>query len=95
MPDLPLLHDLDLGGNQIEGLKELEKLSGLKTIKILNVGGNESLDGLGDGIKKEVLILLEYFKFFKINDEEVSSMLVEAIINTWPCNILNRLLKTM
>ena len=74
MPDLPLLHDLDLGGNQIEGLKELEKLSGLKTIKILNVGGNESLDGLGDGIKKEVLILLEDFKFFKINDEEVSSM---------------------
>ena len=78
MPDLPLLHDLDLGGNQIEGLKELEKLSGLKTIKILNVGGNESLDGLGDGIKKEVLILLEDFKFFKINDEEVSSMLVDG-----------------
>ena len=76
-------------------MKELKKLSGLKTIKILNVGGNESLDGLGDGIKKEVLILLEDFKFFKINDEEVSSMLVEAIINTWPCNILNRLLKTM
>lgn len=74
MPDLPLLHDLDLGGNQIEGLKELEKLSGLKTIKILNVGGNESLDGLGDGIKKELLILLEDFKFFKVNDEEVSSM---------------------
>lgn len=78
MPDLPLLHDLDLGGNQIEGLKELKKLSGLKTIKILNVGGNESLDGLGDGIKKEVLILLEDFKFFKINDEEVSSMLVDG-----------------
>ena len=78
MPDLPLLHDLDLGGNQIEGLKELEKLSGLKTIKILNVGGNESLDGLGDGIKKELLILLEDFKFFKINDEEVSSMHVNV-----------------
>ena len=77
VPDLPLLHDLDLGGNQIEGLKELEKLSGLKTIKILSVGGNESLDGFGDGIKKELLILLEDFKFFKINDEEVSSMLIK------------------
>ena len=80
MPDLPLLYDLDLGGNQIEGLKELEKLSGLKSIKILNVGGNESLDGLGDGIKKEVLILLEDFKFLKINDEEVSSMRAEIYV---------------
>lgn len=78
MPELPLLYDLDLGGNQIEGLKELEKLSGLKTIKILNVGGNESLEGLGDGIKKEILILLEDFKFFKINDEEVSSMHIDV-----------------
>ena len=52
VPDLPSLYDLDLGGNQIEGLKELEKLSGLKTLKVFNVGGNENLDGLGDGIKK-------------------------------------------
>ena len=42
------------------------------------MGGNESLDGLGDGIKKEILILLEDFKFFKINDEEVSSMHVDV-----------------
>ena len=52
VPELPSLYDLDLSGNQIEGIKEIEKLSGLKSIKILNVGGNESLDGLGDGIKK-------------------------------------------
>ena len=72
VPKLPALQDLDLGGNQIEGIKELEKLKHLSALKVFSVAGNEALDGMGDGIKKEILIVLDMLKFQKINDEEVS-----------------------
>lgn len=46
----------------------LRKLTKLKT---LIISGNEALDGIGDGIKKELLILLDMLKLQKINDDEV------------------------
>lgn len=63
--------ELDLSGNQIEGLKELEKLRKLAQLRTLIVSGNEALDGLGDGIKKELLILLDMLKLQKVNEDEV------------------------
>lgn len=63
--------ELDLSGNQIEGLKELEKLRKLAKLRTLIVSGNEALDGLGDGIKKELLILLDMLKLQKVNEDEV------------------------
>ena len=58
MPVLESIQELILDGNQIASLAEISKLSGLKSLEHLSMGGNPIADEKGDDFKKEVLILL-------------------------------------
>ena len=58
MPVLECIEELFLDGNQIASLAEVSKLSGLKSLVHLSMGGNPIAEEKGDDFKKEVLILL-------------------------------------
>jgi Leucine-rich repeat (LRR) protein len=74
MPVLECLQELFLDGNQIASLAEISKLSGLKTLEHLSMGGNPIAEEKGEEFKKEVLILLyEHLpNLKKINGEPFS-----------------------
>ena len=58
MPVLESIQELFLDGNQIASMAEISKLSGLKSLEHLSMGGNPISEEKGDDFKKEVLILL-------------------------------------
>jgi Leucine-rich repeat (LRR) protein len=58
MPVLESIQELFLDGNQIASMAEISKLSGLKSLEHLSMGGNPIAEEKGDDFKKEVLILL-------------------------------------
>lgn len=58
MPVLESIQELFLDGNQIASMAEVSKLSGLKSLEHLSMGGNPIAEEKGDDFKKEVLILL-------------------------------------
>ena len=68
--ELPALEFLDLSTNKIEKLDEVKKLKPLR-ITDFNMTENPVADEAGDGFKQEVLILWDFRKVTKINDEEL------------------------
>ena len=82
MPVLESIEELILDGNQIASLAEISKLSGLKSLESLSMGGNPIAEEKGDEFKKEVLILLyEHLpNLKKINGEPFDAeVLAEAM----------------
>ena len=80
--DLPKLEYLNLRENKVESLDEVAKLNTLKALKTFNMLGNPIADDLGDGFKKETLILFLSNKFDKINKDEVVQEDIDDAIAT-------------
>ena len=58
LPILECIEEIFLDGNQIASLAEISKLSTLKTLTHISMGGNPITEEKGEEFKKEVLILL-------------------------------------
>lgn len=71
-PDLPSLEYLNLRETKLEKQEEIKYLETLKKLGILNMLGTPLEENLGDGFKKEALILLEDLSLTKFNKEEVT-----------------------
>ena len=69
---LPAIEYLNLRENPIENIKEAQHLKSLMTLKSLNIKASPPSEELGDGVKKEILILLGNLKFTSINKVEVT-----------------------
>lgn len=63
---------MNLRETQIENMDEVKKLVRFNILKILNLLATPATDGVGAGMKKETLILMDVLKLKKINKEEVT-----------------------
>ena len=71
LPFLPLIEHIDIGGNKLPDLKEIQKLEKISVLKSLNAVGNPATDEFGDASKKELIMLLP--KLQRINEDDVTA----------------------
>lgn len=64
---------MDIGANLIDKAGELQKLGGLKRLRVLVMAGNPWADEKGDDLKKEVLIALDELNIKTVNEDEITA----------------------
>lgn len=81
IPLLPSLEVLNFKESKLEKLADIKNLEILTKLSDLNVAGTPAEEAAGEGMKKEVLILLEKLKLKKFNGEEVTEDDVKEAID--------------
>ena len=81
IPQLPCLELLNFKESKIEKLADIKNLVILTNLKDLNVAGTPAEEAAGEGMKKEVLILLENLHLKKFNGEEVTEDEIKEAID--------------
>jgi Leucine rich repeat len=81
IPLLPSLEVLNFKESKLEKLADIKNLQILTKLSDLNVAGTPAEEAAGEGMKKEVLILLEKLKLKKFNGEEVTEDDVKEAID--------------
>ena len=81
IPQLPNLEILNFKETKLEKFTDVKNLEILTSLADLNIAGTPAEEAAGDGLKKEVLILLENLKLKKFNGEEVTEDDVKEAID--------------
>jgi len=72
-PDLPQLEYFNLRETKIATVEDVKKVEVLENLIILNLLGTPIADDLGDGIKKELILLLPDLYLEKVNKEALTA----------------------